>query len=96
MLRTRLFLNLTPFVILLLGIGIYAIVLFSRITTNVDVTVTGNYRSVQAVQKMKLVPAADGGRRAAEAMDDNNKGLGTRGFRGKPKICSRTAHPATP
>ena len=75
MLRTRLFLNLTPFVILLLAIGTYAIVLFSRITTNVDATVTENYRSVRAVQQMKLSL-----RRMEEgvllAMDDNNKSLG--------------------
>jgi len=75
MLRTRLFLNLTPFVILLLGIGIYAIVLFSRITTNLDVTVTGNYLSVQAVQQMKssLIRMEEG---VLLAMDDNNKDLG--------------------
>lgn len=75
MLRTRLFLNLAPFVILLLGIGIYAIVLFSRITTNVDVTVTENYRSVRAVQQMKfsLWRMEEG---VLWAMDDTDKGLG--------------------
>src|SRR3954452_551309 len=54
MLRTRLFLNLAPFLVILLAVGGYAIVLFSRITANVDVTVTGNYRSVRTVQQMKL------------------------------------------
>ncbi|EEF60185.1 HAMP domain-containing sensor histidine kinase [Pedosphaera parvula] len=52
MLRTRLFLSLVPFVVILLAIGIYAIVLFSRITANVDVNVTGNYRSVIAAKEM--------------------------------------------
>ncbi|MDB6121472.1 MAG: resE [Pedosphaera sp.] len=53
-LRTRLFLNLIPFVVILFAVGLYAIVLFSRITSNVDITVTGNYRSVTAAQQMKL------------------------------------------
>src|SRR5712675_2120797 len=80
MLRTRLFLNLTPFVILLLGIGIYAIVLFSRITTNVDVTVTENYRSVRAVQQMKLsLYRMEEG--VLLVMDESNsKGLGSAVF----------------
>jgi len=79
MLRTRLFLNLAPFVILLLGIGVYAIVLFSHITTDIDVTVTENYRSARAAQQMELAL-----RRMEEgvllAMDDNNKGLGSAVF----------------
>ena len=79
MLRTRLVLNLTPFVILLLGIGVYAIVLFSHITTNINVTVTENYHSVRAAQQMELSL-----RRMEEgvllAMDDNNKGLGAAVF----------------
>ncbi|MDB6065499.1 MAG: integral rane sensor signal transduction histidine kinase [Pedosphaera sp.] len=54
MLRTRLFVSLVPFVVILLAIGIYAIVLFSRITANVDLTVTGNYRSVMAAEQMRL------------------------------------------
>ena len=36
MLRTRLFLYLTPFVVILLGIGVYAIVLFARLASSVD------------------------------------------------------------
>jgi len=74
-LRTRLFMNLTPFVILLLGIGGYAIVLFSKITTDVDVTVTENYRSVRAVQQMKLsLYRMEEG--VLLAMDDNSRDLG--------------------
>jgi NtrC-family two-component system sensor histidine kinase KinB len=75
MLRTRLFLNLLPFVVILLAVGVYAIVLFSRITENVDTTVTGNYRSVLAVQRMKnaLLRMEDG---VSMAMEDS-KGLGT-------------------
>src|SRR5437879_11042076 len=54
MLRTRLFISLVPFVVILLAVGIYAIVLFSHITANIDLTVTGNYRSVMATEQMKL------------------------------------------
>jgi NtrC-family two-component system sensor histidine kinase KinB len=78
MLRTRLFLNLAPFLIILLAVGVYAIVLFSRITANVDVTVTGNYRSVRAVQQMKLsLSRMQGG--VLLAMEDN-KNLGAAVF----------------
>jgi NtrC-family two-component system sensor histidine kinase KinB len=54
MLRTRLFLNLLPFVVILLAVGIYAIVLFSRLANSVDATVTDNYRSILAAQSMSL------------------------------------------
>src|SRR6266852_3731590 len=54
MLRTRLFLNLLPFVAILLATGAYAIVLFSRLTASIDTTVAGQYRSVVAAQQMIL------------------------------------------
>ena len=54
MLRTRLFLNLVPFVVMLLAVGVFAMVLFSRLAGSVDVTVTENYRSVIAAQTMNL------------------------------------------
>jgi two-component system, NtrC family, sensor histidine kinase KinB len=54
MLRTRLFLNLVPFVVILLAIGVYAMALFSRLADSVDVTVMENYRSVIAAQAMDL------------------------------------------
>jgi two-component system, NtrC family, sensor histidine kinase KinB len=54
MLRTRLFLNLVPFVVMLLAVGVFAVVLFSRLAGSVDVTVTENYRSVVAAQTMNL------------------------------------------
>jgi NtrC-family two-component system sensor histidine kinase KinB len=52
MLRARLFLNLIPFVVILLAVGAYAIVLFSRLANNVDVTVMENYRSAIAARDM--------------------------------------------
>jgi two-component system, NtrC family, sensor histidine kinase KinB len=57
MLRTRLFLNLLPFVVILLATGVYAIVLFSRLAASVDTTVTEHYRSVVAAQQMTLALA---------------------------------------
>jgi signal transduction histidine kinase len=57
MLRTRLFLNLLPFVVMLLATGLYAIVLFSRLADSVDTTVSEHYRSVVAAQEMSLALA---------------------------------------
>jgi NtrC-family two-component system sensor histidine kinase KinB len=52
MLRTRLFFNLLPFVVILLATGVYAIVLFSRLAASVNTTVSEHYRSVLAAQEM--------------------------------------------
>lgn len=57
MLRTRLFLNLVPFVVILFAVGVYAIVLFSRMADHIDLVVMKNYRSVTAVQRMDLALA---------------------------------------
>jgi signal transduction histidine kinase len=57
MLRTRLFLYLTPFAVILLGIGIYAIVLFARLASSVDASVTDNYQSFTAASAMSLALA---------------------------------------
>jgi len=57
MLRTRLFLNLLPFVVILMAIGLYAIVLFGRLANSVDTKVTENYRSVLAAQAMTVALA---------------------------------------
>src|SRR5438445_818703 len=57
MLRTRLFLNLLPFVVILLAIGVYAIALFSRLANSVDTSVTENYQSILAAQAMTLALA---------------------------------------
>jgi signal transduction histidine kinase len=53
MLRTRLFLNLVPFVVILLAVGIYAIALFSRLADNVDVVVVKNYQAVVLAQTLE-------------------------------------------
>jgi two-component system, NtrC family, sensor histidine kinase KinB len=58
MLRTRLFLNLLPFVVILLATGVYAIVLFSRLAASVDTTVSAHYRSVLEARQMSLALAA--------------------------------------
>ena len=57
MLRTRLFLNLLPFLVMLLAVGAYAIVLFSRLANRVEMAVTTNYRNVLAAQAMSVALA---------------------------------------
>ena len=52
MLRARLFLNLVPFLVILLAIGVYAVVLFSRLTSSVDATISRHHESLIALQKM--------------------------------------------
>ncbi len=54
MLRTRLFLNLAPFLLILLAVGFYAATLFPGITTDAYRTVAANYRSVRSAQQMEL------------------------------------------
>src|SRR6185503_19293738 len=54
MLRARLFLNLIPFVVILLAVGAFAIVLFARLAHKVDVTVMENYRCAIAARDMSL------------------------------------------
>jgi two-component system, NtrC family, sensor histidine kinase KinB len=53
MLRTRLFLNLVPFIVILMAVGLYAIALFSRLGKSVEETVMGSYQSVMAVERME-------------------------------------------
>ena len=75
MLRTRLFLNLLPFVVSLLAIGVYSIVLFSRLARSIDTTVSDNYNSVIAAEEMSLalvgidreIPWATGSERAPDS-----------------------------
>ena len=57
MLRTRLFLNLLPFLVMLLAVGAYAIVLFSRLANRVEMAVARNYRDVLAAQAMSVALA---------------------------------------
>jgi len=57
MLRTRLFLYLTPFVIILLGGGVYSIVLFARLANTVDASVTNSYQCFTAASAMSLALA---------------------------------------
>jgi len=52
MLRARLFLNLVPFLVILLATGVYATVLFSRLTSSVDTTITRHHENLITLQKM--------------------------------------------
>ena len=54
LLRTRIFLNLIPFVVILIAVGAYALFLFSRLASTVGETVTGNYNADSAAQAMIL------------------------------------------
>jgi signal transduction histidine kinase len=54
MLRTRLFLNLMPFLLILLAVGFYAATLFPGISTDAYLTVAADYRSVRSAQQMEL------------------------------------------
>lgn len=58
MLRTRLFLNLLPFVAILLAVGGYAVFLYSRLARDVETRVRESYGSLQAAQEMRLAVAA--------------------------------------
>lgn len=73
MLRTRLLLNLLPFVVMLLATGFYASVLFSRLTGSLDATVTQHYRSVVSAQQM-LLALAEIDRRAWASAGTTNGG----------------------
>ena len=52
-LRTRLLIGLTPLLALMVGLGLWAIVMFSRLGNNIDVILKENYRSVLAAEGMK-------------------------------------------
>jgi two-component system, NtrC family, sensor histidine kinase KinB len=57
MLRTRLFLYLTPFVVILLGGGVYSMILFARLANTVDTSVTSSYQCFTAASAMSLALA---------------------------------------
>lgn len=51
--KRRIFLGLAPLFLLLLAVGAYAVVLFAKLGTRVDVILRENFRSVLAGQQMK-------------------------------------------
>jgi PAS domain S-box-containing protein len=52
-LRTRLLIGLTPLLAIMVGLGLWAVVMFSRLGNNIDVILRENYRSVLAAEGMK-------------------------------------------
>jgi two-component system, NtrC family, sensor histidine kinase KinB len=52
-LRTKMLIGVMPLLALMLGLGFWAITLFSRLGNNIDVILRENYRSVIAAQGMK-------------------------------------------
>ena len=54
MLRTRIFLRLIPFIIILIAVGVFALFLFSRLANTVGRTITENYQSDAAAVEMMM------------------------------------------
>src|SRR5690242_8588039 len=52
-LRTKLLVGLTPVLAIMVGLGLWAIVMFSRLGNNIDVILRENYQSVLYAQNMK-------------------------------------------
>ena len=52
-LRTKLLLGIAPMLVILLGLGLWAVVMFTKLGNNIDVILKENYRSVLAAQGMK-------------------------------------------
>ena len=51
--RKRIYLGLLPLLLLLVGVGVYAVLLFTRLGGAVDVILRENYRSIVAMQQAK-------------------------------------------
>ncbi len=52
-LRTKLLIGLAPLLAIMVALGLWAVVMFSRLGNNIDVILRENYRSVLAVESMK-------------------------------------------
>ena len=52
-LRTKMLLGFTPLLILMIGLALWAVVMFARLGNNIDVILRENYRSALAAQNMK-------------------------------------------
>ena len=52
-LRTKLLVGITPLLAVMVGLGLWAILMFSRLGNNIDVILKENYRSVLAAEGMK-------------------------------------------
>src|SRR5436309_22405 len=83
-LRTKLLIGLTPLLAIVVGLGLWAIVMFSRLGGNIDVILKENYRSVLAAEGMKealermdsaLLFAIGGEERQARSQLDENRPL---------------------
>ncbi len=52
-LRTKLLIGFAPLLAIMVGLGVWAIMMFSRLGNNIDVILRENYRSVLAAERMK-------------------------------------------
>src|SRR5437764_14192939 len=83
-LPTKLLIGLTPLLAIMVGLGVWAIVMFSRLGNDIDVILKENYRSVRAAEGMKealermdsaLLFAIGGEERQARDQLDENRPL---------------------
>ena len=51
--KRRIFLGLLPIIVLFVGVGLYAVWLFTRLGGSIDTILRENYQSVLAGQEMK-------------------------------------------
>jgi NtrC-family two-component system sensor histidine kinase KinB len=51
--RSRLLLGIVPLLAIMVGMGLWAVIMFHRLGSNIDVILRENYRSVLAAQNMK-------------------------------------------
>lgn len=84
MLRTRFFLNLVPFLTILLAIGVYALVLFARLADNADSAIREKHRSESATDSMglalsrideRILLAVEADSKSAERLFEENEAL---------------------
>ncbi|HMB02305.1 MAG TPA: diguanylate cyclase, partial [Isosphaeraceae bacterium] len=52
-LRTKLLIGITPLLAIMVALGLWAIVMFSKLGNNIDIILKENYRSVRAAEGMK-------------------------------------------
>ncbi len=52
-LRNKLLVGLTPLLAILVGLGLWAVVMFARLGGNIDLILKENYRSVRYAERMK-------------------------------------------
>jgi hypothetical protein len=73
-LRTKLLIGLTPLLAIIVGLGLWAIVMFSRLGNKIDVILKENYASVLAAEGMKEAWSASTRRCCSPSAARNRRG----------------------